>query len=669
MTTIAKTVQVVDVETYPNLFLVVFLDECEQSHTFELRGDPNRTFSQADRDKMRSLMDGCDRLITYNGRDFDLPLIDRAVKGDPLGAIIADAHRRINDKQQFPEPEQHANHIDLMRLRMRVQGGLKKIGANLHFPDLTELPFDPDQPIRTDAERAELERYCKNDCAMTLAVYQREKQALELREQLSATFPEVNFLPLPDSQLAERMMEAYSQEARTQKRRNRAALRNGRLPRSVRFKPQHWIRFNPESPHHSALRNLLEVYRGADFEIEQGEQGRGKVKTPQLIRELQDVQFGAFGEVRVGIGGMHSNPPARDLMKHKCNFTEEHRERGEVCSFIDASSYYPHLVLSASAEPFVGFRDLYREMVEARLDAKAQGDKTSDQALKIAINGTFGKLSSPFSSLYSPELFLQTTINGQMGLLMLLDELYQHEETHGVRVLQANTDGIYVAAPAEAMTNEVEQITRTWERNTGISLDREEVALLRQRDVNNYVAVFADGAVKAKGAYLLHGGDDLSRSPKGDIVRQAVQNHLLGTKSIIDTVMQADDLRDFLAVKMSKTGIYIGDLDHPLGKVVRTYRASHETPPLLVPRERDGAIQPHRLADAENSVAVGRFEEQAADGKVPIPDNLNRHHYIREANTMCSQLGDHTHNDRNIHSPLGEGNLFAEPYELDALPL
>lgn len=62
---------------------------------------------------------------------------------------------------------------------------------------------------------------------------------------------------------------------------------------------------------------------------------------------------------------------------------------------------------------------------------------------KIVLNGTFGKLGSKYSFLYSPNLMIQVTITGQLALLMLIEAL----EAAGISVVSANTDGIVSRCP------------------------------------------------------------------------------------------------------------------------------------------------------------------------------------------------------------------------------
>src|SRR3546814_20084786 len=86
------------------------------------------------------------------------------------------------------------------------------------------------------------------------------------------------------------------------------------------------------------------------------------------------------------------------------------------------------------------FRQIYAGIVDQRLAAKKAGDKTASDGLKIVVNGSFGKTMDPYSCLYYPELGIQTTVTGQLSLLMAIEEF----ELKGIKVINANTDGIVV---------------------------------------------------------------------------------------------------------------------------------------------------------------------------------------------------------------------------------
>ena len=65
--------------------------------------------------------------------------------------------------------------------------------------------------------------------------------------------------------------------------------------------------------------------------------------------------------------------------------------------------------------------NIYQSIVKRRLEAKAKGDTVTADSLKITVNGSFGKFGSKYSFLYSPDLLINTTLTGQLTLLMLIE--------------------------------------------------------------------------------------------------------------------------------------------------------------------------------------------------------------------------------------------------------
>ncbi|MFM9500750.1 hypothetical protein ACKI1Q_45200, partial [Streptomyces galilaeus] len=83
--------------------------------------------------------------------------------------------------------------------------------------------------------------------------------------------------------------------------------------------------------------------------------------------------------------------------------------------------------------------------------------------------------------LYSPELLIQTTITGQLSLLMIIERL----ESAGVNVVSANTDGINVVFK-KTQLNQVENIIFQWELETGYNFEWTQYDSVFSRDVNSY---------------------------------------------------------------------------------------------------------------------------------------------------------------------------------------
>ena len=207
---------------------------------------------------------------------------------------------------------------------------------------------------------------------------------------------------------------------------------------------------------------------------------------------------------------------------------------------VDVNSYYPSLMLTypeycmsrtgASVKKFQEIYDnriLFKKMKDPR-----QG------ALKIVLNSTYGAMKDVFNPLYDPRSANNVCIFGQLLLTDLIERLEGHCD-----LIQSNTDGLIVKLRGNE--DEVRAICSEWEKRTGMGLGYDRITKICQKDVNNYLAVFENGKVEAKGAYVkdLNNLDyDLA------IVNEAVRNYLLFGVSVESTVHACTEFRKFQKV-------------------------------------------------------------------------------------------------------------------------
>lgn len=163
------------------------------------------------------------------------------------------------------------------------------------------------------------------------------------------------------------------------------------------------------------------------------------------------------------------------------------------------------------------------------------------QALKIVINSIYGKFNYAYGNIYDPLATLKVTINGQLFLLMLCEEL----ENNGIEVMSANTDGIVV----KLYRNKYEvyqNIISNWQMYTGLGLDTETYNNYVARDINNFALKELNGKFTAKGdlnpkMYAV----DLAKGYNEPIVAQAVVNYFMNGKPIMETLYEAKNILDF----------------------------------------------------------------------------------------------------------------------------
>ena len=163
------------------------------------------------------------------------------------------------------------------------------------------------------------------------------------------------------------------------------------------------------------------------------------------------------------------------------------------------------------------------------------------QVLKIVINSIYGKLGFEKGDLCDRLAVLKVTINGQLMIMMLCEEL----ELAGIEVMSANTDGIVVKL-YKNKKDEFERIATNWKQLTKLDADSEEYNCYINRDINNYVVQEVNGKITYKGAmnpkmYLA----DLQKGYDMPIVAQAVVNYFLYNKPILETLYECTNILDF----------------------------------------------------------------------------------------------------------------------------
>lgn len=179
----------------------------------------------------------------------------------------------------------------------------------------------------------------------------------------------------------------------------------------------------------------------------------------------------------VGVGGIHSkNDPEIIIPKED-----------EMLIDIDVASLYPSMLIEYGFYPkHLGpeFLEVYSQIKNERIEAKHNGDKVKNETLKLALNGLSGNLQNEHNFCYSPEAVMKIRINGQLLLLMLAEKLTQA----GCRIIQANTDGLFVLLKKDNY-QQVNTICRNWEQLTKLTLEEERFEAMYQYAINDYIAV------------------------------------------------------------------------------------------------------------------------------------------------------------------------------------
>ena len=647
-----KSTIICDIETYPNYLLIAFKQPDDgKVVVFEETADGSRTF---DRDKLAAVMMR-NRIVTFNGQNFDVPIIFKAVQG----GTFADAKRAcdiiINGNVRYWQAEdalgvtvpRALDHIDLIEPQPNAWASLKTLNGRLHGKRMQDLPYPPDQEL-TPEQIDEVRDYCINDLDATILLWEALTEPLALRVALGEQYG-MDFRSKSDSQIGEAIIKKRV-EQQTGERPYKVATPGGS---TFGYKVPEWMAFD-----NAELRDVVNRLRTTEFIV----QGNGKVALPGWL----DGKQLTIGETTyaMGIGGLHSTEKNRAVSSDGNHFLRDY----------DVASYYPAIILGSGLYPKAcgpAFLDVYRGIREERIaaktrvreiddveiprlrkreilddtDKKAAKDKykalqaerslckVKDSGGKIQLNGVFGKLGSPYSVLYAPHLMIAVTLTGQLSLLMLIDRA----ERAGIPVVSANTDGVVFRCPYD-MEDTLAEVTAQWERDTGFELEATDYEALYSQSVNTYIAVKPGGKAKRKGvlANPRAEGDlrtQMMNSPSMNVCSDAATAFLARGVPIEETIYGCKDIRDFVTVVNVRGG---GKWrEEYLGKVVRYIWST------------DG----DEILYKDPNPTTGNFKKVSkTDGSRPLmelpddgdwPEDIDYDRYIEAARQILVDVGFH----------------------------
>lgn len=596
----AGSTLVFDAESYVNYFLVSF--KCIETKRIVFFEDSPE--SSIDIRKLAWVMSNF-RIVGFNSWTYDLPICSLAVYGHRAEALkhatnqlILSNMRPTEFYRQYEISTPRVDHIDLIEVAP-LKASLKIYAGRLHAARMQELPIAFDAEL-TEKEAKAVRLYNFHDLDNTALLFDNLKPAIELRYQLSNEYHE-DLRSKSDAQIAEAVISKEIKNI------------NGWFPKRPKIEPgttffyqvPEYIRYeNPE------LQRMLDVVRRAKFVV--GEDG-----TTDMPPEINNYQI-RLGRClyKMGIGGLHST---EKCAVHKA--TED-----TLLIDKDVSSYYPAIILNLGLAPkHLGksFLHVYREIVDRRLKAKQIAPKgIVEQSLKICINGSFGKLGSKYSVLYSPDLMIQVTVTGQLALLLLIEMI----EKAGIPVVSANTDGMIVLCPKDRYIYMEAEVIR-WQQMTGFETEETRYKAIYSRDVNNYVAITEEGKVKVKGAYTEKGSSGntvLAKNPNTHICNDAVSDFLSKGIPVEKTIRDCKDIRRFVVVQnvkggAEKSGVY-------LGRAVRWYYSTK------IRGEINYVKNGNKVPNSENGMPLQDLPSE-------FPADIDYDRYIKKADDILHDIG------------------------------
>lgn len=417
--------------------------------------------------------------------------------------------------------------------------------------------------------------YNENDTLIVCEMMRLFMDEIRLRYSISHNF-KIDCLSSSRSNIADKLfISTYSKRSglTPEQWRGKKTERTAMSFKRVIF---NWIKFKTKP-----LQELLEEMRSITL-YSVGKKALKEIapKYPNL-KYLKTNKDSGWFEVTINkltytiaTGGLHTQDIPRELKSkieliNDSSTGEEKRARiaefaksGEIWNNItddsyiyvhwDIASFYPSIMIQYNISPkhlnekvFVGCVKYFRD---TRVTAKHSKEKLIDgvppkilaEALKIVINSIYGKFGFEKGDLYDRLCTLKVTINGQLMIMMLCEEL----ELNDIEVISANTDGIVIKLHKRNKTK-FDEIANNWMKLTGLSADSEEYLMYINRDINNYFIEELNGKTDSKGdlnefMYI----KSLDKGYDMPIVARAVVNYFKGIP-VLETLYNSKNILDF----------------------------------------------------------------------------------------------------------------------------
>ena len=253
------------------------------------------------------------------------------------------------------------------------------------------------------------------------------------------------------------------------------------------------------------------------------------------------------------------------------------------------------------------------------------------EGFKEAANASYGNSNSEYSWLYDSQYTMQTTINGQLLLSMLVEDLLINIPESVL--LQTNTDGATLQFDKKYI-DVYNQICKAWEEKTKLVLEFADYSAMYIWDVNNYISVYTNGATKCKGRFEWedlenHKYTHLHKNKSHLIVAKTIYNYFVNGIDPEKYLKEHKNIYDFCAgVKIKgewtfyKSAIEAGKhVYEPLQKTLRYY----------ISNKGCKILKTHNHDKREIQVEAGRWEQTIFNNYIekPFEDyNINYDYYL-----------------------------------------
>lgn len=618
-----------DIETYPNVYTIAIGEVSSRNcKVFEISFRKDQRLEMIE--YFRHIVRNKGRMVGFNNVGFDYPVVHFIIKNQ--NATVEDIYNyameviKSEDKWAYNVKDNDVliPQVDLFKIhhfdnKARMTS-LKMLEFNMRSENIEDLPF----PVGTHLTSEEIDvliKYNRHDMVQTFQFYNESKTHIEFREVLSKQLGK-DVMNFNDTKLGKDLFITeleknnkgccYKYGKKQQTKRKSIKLKDCIFGYTKFERPEfqavlNWLNKQTITETKGVFNDLLEsdlgdVAKYAVMRVKR-QKLKGKPNEDELTKYKKELPLHWIEEKELkspkgaisyylcwniadnlnvvldgfrydfGTGGIHGSVESSIICSD-----DEYLVRDE-----DVASYYPNLAIKNRIYPkHLGeeFCNIYEGLYNQRKVYKKQGRDAEQQMLKLALNGTYGASNDQYSPLYDPMFTMSITINGQLSLCMLAEQLLKIDN---LTMIQINTDGLTFKIPHESNARATD-ICTWWQTVTKLELETAEYAKMIIRDVNNYIAVKHNGSMKNKGAYAWktkhhdpeHPDLGWHQNHSAPVISMAAERFLVAGDDIETTIMNHKDHFDFMLrtkVPRSSRLVMVDDFecDNVLQNICRYY--------------------------------------------------------------------------------------------------
>lgn len=603
-----------DIETYPNVFTMA-VEHAEHPLRWSFEISPWRNDSAELINFFTWLKMQDARMAGFNNLGFDYPVVHTMIRmGHATAETLYAKAQAIFQSSDTDDRWVHGvrpddrfvEQIDLFKIHhfdnKARSTSLKALEFNMRLKNVSDLPFPPGTHLDRE-QTIQLKQYNAHDVTATKRFYHETLDMIRFREEMCQKYPGKDWLNFNDTKIGKeyfilRLEQAgvscynFGPDGRTPRQTPRPVinLADAILPWITFEQPEfnrvlHWLKQQSITETKGVFTDLTATVAGFDFVF--------------------------------GLGGIHGSVENRVVESDDDN----------VVIDLDVASYYPNLAIANDFYPAhlgKSFAAIYKDLYEQR---KGYAKGTAENAmLKLALNGVYGDSNNRFSVFYDPLYTMTITLNGQLLLCLLAEQLIKIPQTE---LVQINTDGLTIRTP-RVYQDHVNTVVKWWEGVTKLQLEAAEYKSMMIRDVNNYLAQYTNGKVKRKGAYeyktLWH------QNASSLVVPKVAEKVLIEGAPIRQTIEQWPDIMDFmLRVKVPRSSHLLWG-DDKVQNTTRYYVAKGGKPLTKVMPPLKGKTEWRRI-NVESGWTVQVCNDMD-DAVLPVDFDW----YVQETEKLCLSL-------------------------------